>query len=80
MMNIDNAIGIVGNKVFAQHLHIAGQHDQLDARERSSRSFLAFLPFLGLRTDGKMEEGNPVTGGNFAGVGMVADDDSDFRL
>jgi len=31
MMNIDNAIGIVGNKVFAQHLHIAGQHDQLDA-------------------------------------------------
>ena len=31
MMDIDNAIGILGNEVFAQDLHVAGQHDQLDA-------------------------------------------------
>ena len=31
MMNVDDAIGLVGNEVFTQHLHVAGQHDQLDA-------------------------------------------------
>jgi hypothetical protein len=30
-MDIDNAIGIVGNEIFAQDLHVAGQHDQLNA-------------------------------------------------
>ena len=59
MMDIDNAVGIRGNEVFGQDLHVTGEHDQFDSPGFKFAHLCGFLPTLAFRSDRKCRNGTP---------------------
>ncbi len=55
MVDVDDPSGERGGKVLRQDLHVAGEHDEIDALLRNQRGDRPLLPLLGARRDRKME-------------------------
>ena len=74
MVNINDAVAIVGCKLRGQNLHISGQHDQVNPLARQKLQLFPFLFSLVLQTDGEDMEGNAEPLSNRLKVTMVAAD------
>ena len=72
MVNIDDAVVIIGRKLGAQNLHIPSQHEQIDPLTRQKFQLFLFLFSFIRRPDGDNIEGNAEPLCNRLKVTMVA--------
>ncbi len=78
VVDVDDLAGQPGAQVVAEHLHVPGQHHDVDRCSSTSSSSLLLLLPLGLGGDGQVRERDAVSLGDGAAVLVVGDHERDL--
>ena len=80
VVDVDDLVRVARHELLAEHLHVAGQHQQLDARLVGERDDLRLLGGLVTGHDRQVVERHPEERAGLGVVGVVAHDEGDVGV